>query len=246
MKRLLIIGAIAAIIISACETHPYADFVVDDRFVQPNVIVSFTNVSENASSYQWDFGDGIVTNIPNPDHVYSHEGIYTVTLTVYSRDGNVDRATLEIEVYYDVELEITAAEWNKDEVIEYIIPEAFIVLYETLDDWYLDENPVVWGDANTEGVLGFIGLKPQRYWVWVEADDIAEPGDHYDNSDFYNYHPEDYLATYPLVQFSLNTWVAWADYYLPLPKSAEKRRHKYDDKILKRDDRSFIIVDVSK
>jgi hypothetical protein len=105
---------------------------------------------------------------------------------------------------------------------------------------------VVWGEADENGVIGFIGLKPRRYWVWVEADDIAEAGDHYDNSDFYNYNPEEYLATYPLVQFSLNTWIAWADYYSPLPKSTEKRKEKYQNKILKRDERSFIIVDVSK
>jgi hypothetical protein len=246
MKRLLIIGAIAAILATACEIHPYADFVVDDRYVQPYESVRFTNVSENASSYHWDFGDGAVTNVPNPNHIYSREGVYTVTLTVHSRDGNVDKAMLEVEVFYDVELEITVAEWNDDEIIEFIVPGAFVVLYETLDDWYFDENPVVWGDADDDGVIGFIGLRPQRYWVWVEADDIADPGDHYDNEDFYNYFPEDYLATYPLVQFSFNTWIAWADYYFPPPKSTEKRKDKYKNKILKRNERSFIIVDVSK
>lgn len=246
MKRLLIIGAIAAIFTTACEIHPYADFVVDDRFVEPNELVRFTNVSENATSYHWDFGDGTYSNVPNPDHIYSHEGIYTVTLTANSRDGNVDMATLDVEVFYDVELEITAAEWNEYEEIEFIIPYAYVILYETLNDWYFDENAVVWGEADADGVIGFIGLKPQRYWVWVEADDIAESGDHYDNSDFYNYYPEEYLATHPLVQFSLNTWIAWADYYYPLAKSTEKRRDKYEEKILKRDERSFIIVDVSK
>ncbi len=246
MKRLLITTVIAAILFAACEVQPYADFVVDNRYVQPYETISFTNVSENASSFHWDFGDGTYTNTRNPVHVYDREGIYQVTLTVTSRDGNSDYATIDVEVYYDVDLEITVAEWNEKEIIEYIVPGAFVVLYETLDDWYYDENPIVWGDADDDGIIGFTGLLPIKYWVWVEADDIAEFGDHYDNDAFYEYYPHLYLATYPLVQFSYNTWVAWADYYESPLKSSNKRRDKYSKDILKRDDRSFIIVGVSK
>jgi Zn-dependent metalloprotease len=43
--------------------------------------VSFTNFSVNATSYLWNFGDGITSTEANPTHIYSVAGTYTITLT---------------------------------------------------------------------------------------------------------------------------------------------------------------------
>ncbi|MFN7013881.1 MAG: PKD domain-containing protein, partial [Bacteroidia bacterium] len=43
--------------------------------------VSFTNNSLGATSYNWTFGDGNTSNLPNPSNTYSTGGNYTVTLT---------------------------------------------------------------------------------------------------------------------------------------------------------------------
>ncbi|MBN1811580.1 MAG: PKD domain-containing protein, partial [Anaerolineae bacterium] len=43
--------------------------------------VTFTNNSWAASTYLWDFGDGITSTLENPVHVYATAGVYTVTLT---------------------------------------------------------------------------------------------------------------------------------------------------------------------
>ncbi len=50
--------------------------------------VAFTNFSQNATSYSWDFGDGNTSTDENPTHIYATEGDYTVTLT--ARDGSDD------------------------------------------------------------------------------------------------------------------------------------------------------------
>ena len=42
--------------------------------------VNFNNISSNASTYQWDFGDGNTSNLEDPSHVYANGGSYTVTL----------------------------------------------------------------------------------------------------------------------------------------------------------------------
>lgn len=47
-------------------------------------IVGFTNTSQNASSYFWDFGDGGTSTEVNPSHEYLENGEYTVTLTATS------------------------------------------------------------------------------------------------------------------------------------------------------------------
>ncbi len=56
---------------------------------------SFSKSSENAASYLWDFGDGTVSTVENPIHVYATTGIYTVSLIAY---GNCNNDTLTFEV----------------------------------------------------------------------------------------------------------------------------------------------------
>ena len=43
--------------------------------------VQFTNNSQNATSYLWDFGDGNTSTAENPSHVYASLGVYDITLT---------------------------------------------------------------------------------------------------------------------------------------------------------------------
>jgi gliding motility-associated-like protein len=45
--------------------------------------LNLTNTSENAFSYLWDFGDGITSTLPNPQHDYNSSGTYNLTLIVF-------------------------------------------------------------------------------------------------------------------------------------------------------------------
>jgi vibriolysin len=47
--------------------------------------VNFTDQSEAASSWLWDFGDGQTSTAQNPSHTYTAIGVYTVTLTVTNK-----------------------------------------------------------------------------------------------------------------------------------------------------------------
>ncbi len=51
--------------------------------------VTFTNVSGNATSYSWDFGNGDTSTIINPEVTFQN-GTYTVVLTAFDADGNSD------------------------------------------------------------------------------------------------------------------------------------------------------------
>ena len=49
--------------------------------------VAFSNFSQNATSYSWNFGDGNSSTEQSPTHTYSEGGDYTVELTATNADG---------------------------------------------------------------------------------------------------------------------------------------------------------------
>jgi len=69
--------------------YPLANFSsnVTSDYVFLSVPVQFTDLSENASKWNWDFGDGSSSTKQNPTHTHSAAGIYTVRLTVNNSNG---------------------------------------------------------------------------------------------------------------------------------------------------------------
>lgn len=61
----------------------------------PGEILYTSNRSLNASEYFWDFGDGNTSTEIEPQHKYSEEGIYSVTLIARNGDGCADTTVLE-------------------------------------------------------------------------------------------------------------------------------------------------------
>lgn len=68
---------------------PMAEFDYDPGAGCIPLTVTFTNQSQFAQSYQWDFGDSNISTDENPVHTYTVPGIYSVKLTAYG-DGNQD------------------------------------------------------------------------------------------------------------------------------------------------------------
>ncbi|MEO1448317.1 MAG: gliding motility-associated C-terminal domain-containing protein, partial [Bacteroidota bacterium] len=86
--------------VEGCEREGIAEIGSED-FVQANfravpdtnqpVVLAangfvFQNLSEGASNYIWDFGDGKVSDVSDPVHVYADTGEYFVTLLAYDDD----------------------------------------------------------------------------------------------------------------------------------------------------------------
>ncbi|MEP4532543.1 MAG: PKD domain-containing protein [Cyclobacteriaceae bacterium] len=61
--------------------------------------INFTNFSQNASSYSWDFGDGTGTSTEeSPSYTYAEGGTYTVSLTASNEDGESSTKTESVVV----------------------------------------------------------------------------------------------------------------------------------------------------
>lgn len=73
---------------------PIADFFYTDT---GGGKVTFTNLSKDATSYRWDFGDGNTSTSMNAENTYKYNGTYTVTLTSKSDQGQ-DNITRTIKV----------------------------------------------------------------------------------------------------------------------------------------------------
>jgi PKD repeat protein len=75
-------------------TLPVAGFTANTSSGNAPLTVQFTNVSTNAVSYSWAFGDGTTSTSTSPSHVFS-KGTYTVVLTATNATGYAT-ATLSI------------------------------------------------------------------------------------------------------------------------------------------------------
>jgi uncharacterized repeat protein (TIGR01451 family) len=67
---------------------PVADFTAAPTEGVAPLQVSFNNASLNATSYQWNFGNGQSSSAANPTAIYNIPGVYTVTLTASNPGGS--------------------------------------------------------------------------------------------------------------------------------------------------------------
>src|SRR6186997_247708 len=72
---------------------------VQDPNCTANCIVSFTSTSENATSYEWDFGDAsTVSTLKDPQHTYATAGKYNVQLIAKATALENDTTKIEVNV----------------------------------------------------------------------------------------------------------------------------------------------------
>ncbi|GJM31471.1 MAG: hypothetical protein DHS20C18_04720 [Saprospiraceae bacterium] len=66
--------------------------------------LAFNNLSNNGTSYLWDFGDGSTSEAVSPQHVFGGTGTYTVALTTYNDfGGNTTSQSVTIdEIPFDL------------------------------------------------------------------------------------------------------------------------------------------------
>jgi PKD repeat protein len=81
------------------QPEPIAAFTQTSTFCDVPVNVSFTNASTGATSYAWDFGNGITSGLTSPTVQYNNTGIFTTVLEAQNQFGCLDTASATFEVY---------------------------------------------------------------------------------------------------------------------------------------------------
>ncbi len=69
-----------AIIFTSCGKDPIADFSWSPAQPKVGEQITFINLSQDAKSYSWNFGDTSIGMDEEPNHVYKAKGTYTVDL----------------------------------------------------------------------------------------------------------------------------------------------------------------------
>lgn len=181
------------------QNAPVASFTVYSTNVTVNDEISFTNTSENAYSYKWNFGDGSEESTSeSPYYTYTSEGTYTVSLTAYSEDGtqeNTFSTQITVEASASLRCRITGLTitkfdqrnngnyWDPDENGNDVYPDLYFRLYSwgtSTEIYRLPSNktqnnvasaPVDFNDLNIE-----VDLDAKFSLVLHDEDNVANNG----------------------------------------------------------------------
>lgn len=200
MKRFLLIIPALALILAGCHPDPNASFIVSSHRVQVFESINFTNTSSDIpGSCEWDFGDGTFANAINATHFYEHSGVYSVTLRLYDHSMIVSEASTSIEVM-TTSLSVIVKEYGTENRIS----NASVILYPTQDDWVYENNSIVEGITDNDGVVVFENLDPVIYFVDVW----------HENFNNYQLANEDvgWIRTDQLLPDAVTEFVAYVDY----------------------------------
>jgi PKD repeat protein len=215
MKRFLLVIPALALLLASCQHEPDASFIVSTHRAQVYESIDFTNTSsEVPGSCEWDFGDGTFASAINATHYYEHAGIYTVTLRLFNHSQIVSEASTTIEVV-TTSLTVIVKEYGT----EHRISNASVILYPTRDDWTYENNAIVEGTTDNDGVVVFEDLDPVIYFVdvWHE---------NYNNYQLAN---EDvgWIMTDQLVPYAVTEFVAYVDYVGQTKRMEGKKSVQY-------------------
>lgn len=105
-----LIAMVAMLAVSCKKELPTARF---DYSVN-GLTVTFQNMSKDADSYAWEFGDGEKSTEKDPVHTYAEAGTYTVKLTAKNKDGE-KTATQDLVLEkkaFEIKIDGNFDDWN--------------------------------------------------------------------------------------------------------------------------------------
>lgn len=88
------IEMVAKLIHPECFSLPVSNFSTSVASGVAPLSVQFTDLSQNATEWKWDFGDGETSTDESPAHIYSAAGTYTANLTVSDENGTSSQTTV--------------------------------------------------------------------------------------------------------------------------------------------------------
>lgn len=184
----------------SCEKSPEASFNTNTSEPSVGQEIIFNNTSNNAERFEWDFGDGFISNEASPIHVFTITGTFEIVLTAISKNGSEDKAAMTLNIVQPSLLVIEVLEyWEL-----YPVEGASVILYPSLADWDNQQNMISEGFTDNDGIVVFADLDPIVHYV-----DVWEQ-----NHDNYQLKTEDvgFITTSKITPQKIHWFVAYVDY----------------------------------
>ncbi|MFH0757441.1 MAG: PKD domain-containing protein [Bacteroidota bacterium] len=190
MKTLYIIPIAAMVaILQGCYPDPVANFDYSFTDNTAPAEITFINMSEEADSYRWEFGDGDISTETNPVHTFTQAGTYTVALMAKGRGGehqttknvtitqpttyivrNLSSVTLyevmsfyhngtEIEAYYEHGT-MTPNSWSLEVITEYSSLQLYFELADGAMCIVIDSYPMI------SRTLNYMDFDDETYYYY--------------------------------------------------------------------------------
>lgn len=199
MKKIIFLTLVLPLVLFACQKTPEAFFHIEIAEPEVGQDIYFINDSDNGAGYEWDFGDGYISNEEHPVHSYQLPGTYEVILTVISKKGLEDKASMTLDILEPSLLVIQVLEyWNI-----YPVSGASVILYPTENDWINQQNMIIEGFTADDGIVVFANLDPIVHYV-----DVWEQ-----NHDNYQLKEDDitFIETPKIIPHKVQLFVAYVD-----------------------------------
>lgn len=183
MKPFLFLMALEALLFFSCSKSdenaaPLVNFTFSgsEQFAPDSV--AFRNLSLNATSYLWDFGDGNTSTLENPMHTYITGGNFTVTLTAtgagmadsYQQPITIKRTPVGFTVNSVLIKQFPnkkpdGSSWDSDGP-----PDIYIAIGKNTDSSnYIYTSPTVYENATSPGNYYFPLNIPLAFQSWRVA-----------------------------------------------------------------------------
>ena len=130
MKKFFIFASFIAAVamLASCDKKGDAPKARFDAAID-GMTVTFTNMSKDAETFAWEFGDGQTSTEKDPVHTYAEAGTYTVKLTATNKAGSnsTEQAITLEQKSWSIKIDGNFEDWND-------VPEALLAVSEIPED----------------------------------------------------------------------------------------------------------------
>ncbi|MEN8157329.1 MAG: PKD domain-containing protein [Bacteroidota bacterium] len=157
----------ASLLLFSCSGLPKPEFtIIPEENPEAGDSIRFMNESRNAARFEWEFGDGAISNVTHPVYVYQVAGVYEVSLTALN-DAGSNLIIEPITIYEPTILGFVVYDSTQTR----LLTGALVWVYDNEADRDSLETPLYEGITDAAGKVEFHNLEQEVYHVWASKDE---------------------------------------------------------------------------
>lgn len=158
---------LVSMVLFSCSGLPKPKFTwFPEDYIETGDTIWFFNESKRSEAFEWEFGDGGISNVTNPVYVYRQAGIFEVSLSAMNDAGE----NLTVEPITIKEPTILGFQvYDSTETVK--LQGAVVWVYDNETDRDNHYTPLYEGITDSIGKVEFRNVEPIVYHVWVSKEE---------------------------------------------------------------------------